>query len=118
MRPGLGLLVVVPLTACGRDVPDDGAPPAAHLTPIATASSGATAVVATERDRVSLSGVTRASAASVPATGPRVYASALRTWVFDKPSPRAERLGYLRAGASSPIGPLAGNDGCPGGWYP
>jgi hypothetical protein len=118
MRPLLGLLVVAPLAACGRRVGDDGAPPAVHVAPVAPASSRATVAVATERDRVSLSGVTRAPAAVTAATGPQVYASALRTWVFEKPSPRAERLGYLRAGASSPIGPVAGNEGCPGGWYP
>jgi hypothetical protein len=47
-----------------------------------------------------------------------VYAKALRAWVFDKPSAGATRIGYLRAGASSATPGPAGNDGCPGGFYP
>jgi hypothetical protein len=117
MRPVLGPFALLPLVACGRGTPDDGAPPAVHLAPVAAPSQSAR-VVESERDRVGLNGETRARAEANAQAGPRVYASALRTWVFEKPSPRSERLGYLRAGASTPTGPMAGNEGCPGGWYP
>jgi hypothetical protein len=117
MRPVVGSFVLLPLAACGRGMPDDGAPPAAHVAK-AAAPSASVSPPATERDRVALSGESRAATTRAVATGPRVYASALRTWVYEKPTSRAERLGYLRAGASSPTGPMAGNEGCPGGWYP
>src|SRR5689334_2330904 len=118
MRPGLVVLAPVLLAACGRGMPEDGAPPAVHVAPAAVAPSASTRPAATERDRVALNGETRPVVAAPAAEGPRVYASALRTWIVDKPSPHAERLGYLRAGASSPTGRVAGTDGCPGGWYP
>jgi hypothetical protein len=116
MREGIVLLAVGLVAGCGRGVDDDAAPPALHLSPAGTPLASATPP-ATERDRVALNGTTRTAPAPESA-GPRVYASALRTWIYDKPSPRAERLGYLRAGASASTGPVAGNEGCPGGWYP
>ncbi|MFO0613920.1 MAG: L,D-transpeptidase family protein [Polyangiaceae bacterium] len=50
--------------------------------------------------------------------GPRIASTAKETWVREKPSKRARRIGYLRAGATvrrseDPVG----NDGCKGGWY-
>ncbi len=50
---------------------------------------------------------------------PRVYSKALRTWIHARPTRHSERLGYLRAGASSPTSakPAAVGD-CKGGWYP
>lgn len=51
--------------------------------------------------------------------GPRLFAKALRAWVFATPSPSAPKLGYLRAGASSATSARpAGFEGCPGGWFP
>jgi hypothetical protein len=49
---------------------------------------------------------------------PRVYAKALRAWIFASPSASAERLGYLRAGSFSATTKSVPGDGCPGGWYP
>lgn len=49
----------------------------------------------------------------------RIYSRSLRTWVYDRPAHGAQRIGLLRAGASSPTSPnAAGTDGCEGGWYP
>jgi hypothetical protein len=109
---------MVLLAGCGRGADDTGAPPAAHLAPATVPAGSATLPAATERDRVALNGTTRALPPAAKNDGPRVHSSALRTWIYDKPSSRAERLGYLRAGASMPTGPVAGNEGCPGGWYP
>ena len=68
---------------------------------------------------VDLSGASRPEAVSVVKSGPRVYARALRAWVRERPQKSARRLGYLRAGASSPTSAeAAGNEGCRGGWYP
>jgi hypothetical protein len=69
---------------------------------------------------VSLSGESRALTVAVVERGaPRVFSRALRTWVHERPSRDAARLGYLRAGASSPTTQEpASNDGCKGGWYP
>ena len=51
-------------------------------------------------------------------TARQVFAKGLRAWVFAAPSPSAAKLGYLRAGASSPTTEKpAGYEGCPGGWF-
>lgn len=114
------LAVTTALVACGRT--HAGAPPAVRLEPaVAVASAafvpGKAQPRATERDRVTLDGQFHAPNVTNPG-GPRVYAKALRAWIFARPSANADRLGYLRAGSSSPTSaPIAG-DGCPGGWYP
>lgn len=49
----------------------------------------------------------------------RVYSRSLRTWIHARPSKKSRRLGYLRAGASTPTSDKpAGHDGCKQGWYP
>lgn len=49
---------------------------------------------------------------------PRVYARSFKTWVFAEPRVDAQRLGYLRLGASAPVKPgIVGNAGCTRGWY-
>lgn len=69
---------------------------------------------------VSLSGVLQeATAANGAANETRVFAKGPRAWVFAAPSLSAAKLGYLRAGASSPTtAKSAGDAGCPGGWFP
>ncbi len=71
------------------------------------------------RPRVALSGRSEPMAVAVIDPGrPRVYAKSLRAWVHEQPSRGAARLGYLRAGASSPTeAKPAGHEGCAGGWY-
>ncbi|MEZ4226335.1 MAG: L,D-transpeptidase [Polyangiaceae bacterium] len=50
---------------------------------------------------------------------PRIYSKSLRTWIYERPSRQSRRLGYLRAGASSPTSKEpAGHDRCKLGWYP
>jgi len=93
----------------------DGAVPAQRLLAVASAAPRAPAP-SSERDRVTLDGKTRPFEATV-STGTRVYTNALRAWIFDRPSARAERIGYLRAGASSPTTGPSGTEGCAGGWY-
>ena len=68
--------------------------------------------------RVGLDGSLHEAAPAAASEGPRLYAKALRAWVFATPSASAAKLGYLRAGASSPTAAkAAGFDGCPGGWF-
>jgi hypothetical protein len=68
---------------------------------------------------VTLDGKSRGLAVNAIGTGPRLYSNQMRTWVREKPSRHAQRLGYLRAGASSPTSDkAAGHDGCTKGWYP
>lgn len=68
---------------------------------------------------VDLSGVARPAALTVVKPGPRVYAKALRVWVYQQPTRKSRRLGYLRAGASSPTtAEPAGHDDCAKGWFP
>jgi lipoprotein-anchoring transpeptidase ErfK/SrfK len=53
------------------------------------------------------------------APGPRIFARSLRSWIYERPSPSSERLGYFRAGASLPLrGERAATEGCAAGWYP
>ncbi|MEZ4234167.1 MAG: L,D-transpeptidase [Polyangiaceae bacterium] len=72
-----------------------------------------------EAPLVDLAGVARPAALSVVRPGPRVYAKAMRVWVYQKPTRKSRRLGYLRAGASSPTSAEpAGHDDCAKGWFP
>lgn len=117
-RPTLGVLLLV--GGCQKPGSED-APAPSRLTRLAPAAETApklAPVELTERDRVTLDGGVRAAAPLGVIPGPRVYAKALRAWIFASPTPSAERLGYLRAGASSPTGSVAGTEGCAGGWYP
>lgn len=65
---------------------------------------------------VSLDGSTRDLVAS---GDPKIYARGATTWVHDRPSSQAERLGYLRAGGATPLRKTTPEttEGCPGGWY-
>lgn len=72
-----------------------------------------------EAPPVTLAGENRPVALNIVSKGPRVYSRALRTWVYQRPSRKSQRLGYLRAGASSPTSDQAvSHAGCTGGWYP
>lgn len=69
---------------------------------------------------VSLSGKSHPlSVAVVDPGAPRVYSRALRTWIHERPNRSSRRLGYMRAGASTPTSEKpAGHEDCAGGWYP
>ncbi len=72
-----------------------------------------------EPSRVRLDGTTEPLSVNVVAKGPRIYSRQLRTWVYERPSSGARKLGYLRAGSSSPTSTTpAGFEGCKQGWYP
>lgn len=72
-----------------------------------------------EPARVRLDGTSELLAVSRVAPGPRIYSRQMRTWVHEQPSPSSRKLGYLRAGASSPTSASpAGFAGCEKGWYP
>ncbi len=68
---------------------------------------------------VTLSGSTNPVPLSIAAPGrPRVFARAFRLWIYARPTKSSKRLGYLRAGASSPTSDKpAGYEGCKHGWY-
>lgn len=72
-----------------------------------------------EPARIRLDGSVEPLAVSVVSTGPRIYSRQPRTWIYEKPSSGARRLGYLRAGSSSPTSEKSvGTEGCSGGWFP
>jgi hypothetical protein len=53
------------------------------------------------------------------AVGPRLYSRAMRTWIYEAPTHKSPRVGYLRAGSSSATAAAAvGNQDCKEGWYP
>ena len=102
------------LSGCSKE----GAPALSRATP-EPASSGVQPSRRTATTPVALDGTYTAAATPVAGTGPRVHARALRAWVYRTPNRSSERLGYLRAGSSSPTDAKpAGHDGCKGGWYP
>jgi hypothetical protein len=48
-----------------------------------------------------------------------IHSIGRETWIYNRPSYTARRLGYLRFGAKVKRGErVAGREGCPGGWYP
>src|SRR6478609_3465707 len=110
--------------ACNRE-PAGGAP---ALTRVATSaepllpapSASVRPVARPPAPSVSLDGTLHDVPVAPEVPGePRIFAKSLRAWVFASPSPSAVKLGYLRAGASSPTASKpVGRDGCPGGWFP
>ncbi|MCC6216759.1 MAG: L,D-transpeptidase [Polyangiaceae bacterium] len=127
MRRFVALLPLLGLAACGRGERSGGASgggPAAALAASGDAPAAADAAAPARRrapplPAVGLDGAPGLHAATVPAPGrPRVHAKAQRVWIHERPSARAARVGYLRAGASSPTGDgPAGREGCRDGWY-
>jgi len=128
MSGRLTLLVsaIALVAGCSREE----APTLASARPAASAEAPepgpeASASAVPERPRprlapaVTLAGESRALSQVIVAPGrPRVYAKALRAWIHARPSRESPRLGYLRAGSSSPTGDEpAGHSGCRGGWY-
>ncbi len=104
-----------------RETPAEGSPgPSATTATLAAAKPEAPASSARrEPSRVRLDGSAEPLAVNAVSSGPRVYSRQLRTWVYEKPSSESRKLGYLRAGASSPTTEKpAGFDGCKQGWYP
>jgi lipoprotein-anchoring transpeptidase ErfK/SrfK len=68
--------------------------------------------------RVDLSGEAHRLSVADVKPGPRAYATHLRAWIHDKPSPSSQRIGYLRAGSSTPTSKEpVGHSGCKGGWH-
>ncbi len=115
----IGFFALLAATGCHRD--SDRGPPVASRVVDAEATSGLP--VEGPRPAPAVARVTLDGALHEPLTkpvepGPRLFATALRAWVFAAPSAAAARLGYLRAGASSATtAKAAGFDGCPGGWF-
>ncbi len=107
---------------CHRD-PSDTAPVLTRVVEssvatIASASAIPAKPAIPRQPRVGLDGALHLEPVAAPGEGPRVFAKGLRAWVFAAPSAGAPKLGYLRAGASSPTtAKAAGFDGCPGGWF-
>ena len=114
-------------TGCQQD-PEGGIPLLSRGAPSASLVSSTAAVAAAAPPAaavraagpyVSLDGVLHELPPAADTGGPRLFAKALRAWVSAAPSAGAPKLGYLRAGASSPTNAKpTGFDGCPGGWFP
>lgn len=118
-RTPLAALLCTAWFAAGCGGKSNPAPPATRLTPVTSAQVvTATPPRPSARDRVTVDGTFHAPVAAPAVASVRVYAKALRAWIQARPSPASERLGYFRAGSSSPTTRAAGTEGCPGGWYP
>ncbi len=115
----VGYLVLLALTSCRHDS-HEGAPALSRV--VATDLPRSTPLPWTRPAsilaRVTLDGALHEPLAKPLSPGPRIFATALRAWIFAAPSASAPKLGYLRAGASSTTSAkAAGFDGCPGGWF-
>ncbi len=116
MRARVAWLLCVAFIGC-RGKTDGPAPPLASLARPAPAGSARAAPL----DSVALDGTYRPPVASGgrPGNGSRIYARALRAWIFGQATSTAPKLGYVRAGSSlATRGPSVGSEGCSGGWYP
>ena len=117
------LFLLTQLLSCERqDVQKDATPPA-PLVPTRDDQLKAAPVVLTpngdEPPQVDLSGAAASLAVSTVDKGPRVYARNLLLWVHEQADRGSNRLGYLRAGSSSPTSAQpVGYQGCKGGWFP
>ena len=119
------LLMLFAAAGCHHD-PETSVPALSRIAESATPASAASESAASASastpppahlPRVTLDGVWHESPTTALG-GPRLFARALRAWVFAGPSASSAKLGYLRAGASSPTtAKPAGFDGCPGGWF-
>ncbi len=93
--------------------------PSGSVALAASAEPPALDSVPTSTPLVDLSGQAQPLPVTLPGAGPRVYARALKVWIHQAPDRNSRRLGYLRAGGSSPTrGGVAGHADCPGGWHP
>lgn len=120
--PTLALLLVE-LTACDeRDSFNQVAAPSSNqqiTAPPADASPAPNMMVPEDPPQVDLSGTAASLAIAAVEKGSRIYSRDLRLWVREEANPSSRRLGYLRAGSSSPTTPHpVGHSGCKGGWYP
>jgi hypothetical protein len=119
-RDGYWLLPgILAILGCGNET--DAAPSAMRLAALPASSTSASPAAKTlsrsERDRVTLDGAYHPPDGIPEPASPRIHAKALRAWIHARPTPSSERLGYLRAGSSSPTGAAVGTEGCAGGWY-
>jgi hypothetical protein len=124
MHPERWLLLLTALgpIGCSRtDVPATakGEPVAAAAQDVEATAPAARPAPKLHPPPVTLSGEARPMVEAISTPGPRVHSRALRTWIYERPSKKSQRIGYLRAGASSPTSsePTPG-DGCNDGWYP
>lgn len=113
-------LLVVALGGCTKHAATGDEPNrSSGIAGAATSGAGASAVP--YRSVVQLDGTFDDARAhdSLETTASRIYARALRTWIYEQPRAGATRLGTLRAGMSLRTrGDKSGTDGCPGGWHP
>ncbi|MES1176535.1 MAG: L,D-transpeptidase [Myxococcales bacterium] len=122
MRRASVAVVLLAGVGCRRD--PTGEPPLTRVVEASPPANSASAAAASSArpapsaPRVTLDGLVHEPAPADASGGPRVFAKALRAWVFATPSAAAAKLGYLRAGAwSRSTSKAAGFDGCPGGWF-
>src|SRR5260221_5408815 len=110
--------------ACSRPDPQPAAtaPPAVLLGSAAAAASPVAGLAAAPAappeptpTGVGLDGVLHPTAL---VAGRRVYARSLKSWIYERPTRTAERLGYFRAGSSLTLrGERVGSEGCAAGWF-
>jgi hypothetical protein len=105
-----GLAAALPLCACAVEEP----PGRSAIVPAEPRLAEPAAIV-----QAAVAVDTRSEGkASEPGHGAKIASIAMRTWVYVAPEPRADKLGYLRAGAVVDRAEAsAGTDGCAGGWY-
>lgn len=120
--------VLLPLTAavaCSKAAPQPsdvtpqsnvGGSSAGAINSVSAAAAGPAPAIAKPATIIGLDGVLKPAP---EAAGRRLYARSLRSWIYERPSRAAEKLGYFRAGSSLLVrGERAATEGCAKGWYP
>lgn len=113
-------LVLVALAGCGKapnQLEETSPPASANTAVVGSPSAPVSSSIPTAEQVVGLDGVYRGAVVPAP-NASRIYARALRTWIYETPRAGASKVGALRAGMSLPITRAGvGKEGCPGGWH-
>lgn len=113
------------LARSNRETRGDAPVPAAAVTvapppapPVETALPPPVPAALAEAAHDALDDSPGASDGSASEPEPELIATGREVYVYERPSLRSKKLGYLRAGARVPRGrEIAGREGCKSGWY-
>ena len=115
LLPLAGVGCSKPTTSVGQD---GGVEPFATTMARPAGSATATTPVSAAAPLIGLDGRLNELPRRNGALPGKIYARALRTWIYDAPKSGASRLGAIRAGMALEASPdVAGKDGCPSGWH-
>jgi hypothetical protein len=113
------LVLALSLSQCAKD--DAPSVSASAPAPVASEAAGAPPARPPVPALVSLSGAYQPPppASAGASDAPLLYSRVAKTWIYERPSRKSAKLGYLRAGGSVRTSrEAAGREDCAQGWYP